>query len=413
MQIRRVLRCFAVDMYDPEIIARLAADKSELDGRALYNFSLKELKKRVSPEIWGKISSQDPLLQIPELEDVCDIEDALPHFHHTLPPHLSRPAILLNERQREAKRMTLQYMKAEPELLELREKEMNAFPVTSTDDYEVYTGMMIVRDPIWLLAEDIDIEWMKLRYKMMLEHGFVANLKPKDFDYEKEVSEFESERSIRLKNLERKMDNKEDLEYIPIQNSVHHLEADPYEKDSHSIAYAGGHRVWLLLKERDSGKWVFPTMKMFGTDSFIDCRWGLMKDTFGSSFKAFTLGPGAVKADVVDYPEPVIVKRPRVIEEDIYDLYMKRLKILFPKADKDELVKYLIKRYDMHPITKPEDLKINGKKVFYFRAIYESGNFTLKENGQYNDWAWVPKLEMNKYLDEDSFSRLTKAMTRN
>ena len=48
---RRLIRKF-VDLYDPAVIERLSKDKTlDFDGRALYNFSMKELKRRVSPDV--------------------------------------------------------------------------------------------------------------------------------------------------------------------------------------------------------------------------------------------------------------------------------------------------------------------------------------------------------------------------
>ena len=383
-----------------------------MDSRSFFNFSIKELKKKVPPEVWGKMISQDPLLKIPELEDVCDIADAIPHFHKSLPPHLSRPAILLDERQRAAKRLTLEFMKTEPQLIEERNKQLSEFPVLSSDSYEVQTGVMIVRDPIWLLADDIDIDWFKLRYKVMMEHGKMGNFKLKDFVDEEQSPDYDNERGIRLKKLEKLLDNKEDLSYAPIKDSTHYLEANYEEQDPHNIAYAAGYRVWLLLKEKATQKWVFPTIRMLGTQNFIDARNTIIRDAFVHEVKVHMLGPGAIKVDRIEYPTPEIIKRPRMMAEDIYDLYLRRMRVMFPKAKDEELIKYIAKRHDLHPITDSPEVPIKGKKVFYFRGIYTGGDLRLRERGLYNDWAWVPKMELNKYFDEDTFNRLATAMSK-
>ena len=151
---------------------------------------------------------------------------------------------------------------------------------------------------------------------------------------------------------------------------------------------------------------------MIGTDNFIDTKHNILHNSLGNQLKVHILGPSAVKVDIVNYNEPLLVDRPRLIAEDIYDLYIRRLKILFPKADRQELVKYLIKKYDMHEITESAKRGIKGKKVFYFRCIYDSGNFNVNERSKFSDWAWVPKLEMNKYLDEDNYYRFIKVMTK-
>lgn len=413
MRLRTLFRGFVADIYDPSVIEKLFKDKSmEIDSRALYNFSMKELKKRVTSDVWSKLTAGDPLFKIAELEDICDISDVIPHFHHTLPPHLTRAAALLDQRQREAKRVTLEYMKTEKALIEQRQKEINDFPILTTDSYEVHTGLMIVRDPIWLLCPQHDIDWFRIKYKTMVEHGKVANIDPKDFEYIPETPDFESERLVRLKQITKKLDDGEDLVYTPLPNTVHYLEADPNEPDPRSIGYAGGYCVWLLFKEKNSNNWVFPTYKMFGKQTFTECRRKILKEMLRTQLKTHILGPQAVKVDVVDYKDPITVTRPKYIEEDVYDLYMKRIKILFPNASDSDLVKYLIKKYDMVKNPEPMVKEIKGKKVYYFRCIYKNGTIDLKDNKYYSDWAWVPKPELNRYLNEENYNKFIKTMTK-
>ena len=53
MLVNKGLRRFALDFYDPAVIEKFmkAGQDFDIDGRSLYNFSAKELKKRISPEI--------------------------------------------------------------------------------------------------------------------------------------------------------------------------------------------------------------------------------------------------------------------------------------------------------------------------------------------------------------------------
>lgn len=408
----RLLRKFA-DLYDQTVIDKLIkGNYDEIDGRALYGFSLKELKKRVSPDVWATITANDPIFKIPELQDVCDIEDSLPHFHHSLPPHLSRPALLLDERQRAAKRMTLEYIKTEKAMVEERSKRINEFPILTTDTYELQAGLMVVRDPIWVLHDDVEVDWFKTRYKVLNDTGRVANLKIKDYEHDRAEDSIENDRNVRMRILERMMDNKEDLKYTPLKDSVHFLEADPNEKDPHSIAYAGGYRVWLLLKEKATGKWVFPIMRMVGNQSFAEVRRKIMKEIFDNKLNVHLLGPSPVKVDIVNHKEPVPVQRPRQVYEDIYDLYFNRSKLLFPQAKDQDIEKYLMKRYSISRHVESNTKEVKGKKSFYWRALYDNGSISLKPESPYNDWAWVPKLEMNRYLDEENYYRFIKVMTR-
>ena len=73
-------------------------EKHMQDARVSKAFSIRELKKKVSPEVWEKITEGDPLLKMKELEDIGSMEDVTAHKSKYLPAHLTRPAALLDER---------------------------------------------------------------------------------------------------------------------------------------------------------------------------------------------------------------------------------------------------------------------------------------------------------------------------
>jgi hypothetical protein len=86
------------------------------DARISKAFSIKELKRKVSPDVWSKLTAGDPLFRHKDLEDIGDMEDARPHKSKYLKGHLSRPAAILDERQRKAKRMSLDFENDEERL---------------------------------------------------------------------------------------------------------------------------------------------------------------------------------------------------------------------------------------------------------------------------------------------------------
>ena len=46
--------------------------------------------------------------------------------------------------------------------------------------------------------------------------------------------------------------------------------------------------------------------------------------------------------------------------------------------------------------------KCVGKKVFYFKAYHDQGAVKFKDN--FEDYAWVSKLELNKFVDEKDYA---------
>lgn len=403
-----------VDYYEKSNLDRILNTKTleDIDARALYNFSFKELKKHISPEVWSKIVKENPLYDIPEFYEINDFEDVVPHFHHTLPHVLSRPAIMLTDIQRAAKKMTLEYMKKETELINKRARAMTEFPVMTLDRYEVDVGLMIVREPIWLLHDEEEYKWINLHYKVLGEHGRIPSIKAKDFPFARDPMSGDDERSIRMRSILRKFENNEDLKFKPYEKpSIHWLEADPYETNPRSISYAGGYRVWLMLKERKTGKWVFPTAKMYGTHTFSDGLGKINNELLEARILYNMVGPTPCLVDVYNFEKPKVVDRPRLLSEDVYDLYFKRTKLLFENSDDATIENYLNKRYKMTRNTSPKTLETQGVKTFFYRAIYKQGIFDVTPNSYYEDWAWVPKLELNKYIEEDRYNRYVKVMS--
>jgi hypothetical protein len=362
--------------------------------------------------VWGKITKDNPLYDIPEFYEINDFEDITAHFHHTLPPNLTRPAILLSERQRAAKQMTLEYIKKENELIKKRAKTLTEFPVVTKDKYEVQTGLMVVRDPIWLLHDEVEHQYLKIKSKTFSEHGRFPALKSKDLGLKRDPPSGEDDRNTRMRGVLRIFDRKEDIKFTPYEHpSTHWLEADPYETDPRKIAYAGGYRVWLLLKEKSTKKWVFPTVRMFGAHTFEDGLGKITNELLETRILYNILGPYACLCDIRNFEKEKIVNRPRMLSEDVYELYFKRSKILFPDSDDETIEKYLMKRYYMTRNTLPVTIDLKGIKTFYFRAIYQRGVFDLKPESIYSDWAWVPKLEMNKYLTEEDYNSFIRVMS--
>ena len=48
--------------------------------------------------------------------------------------------------------------------------------------------------------------------------------------------------------------------------------------------------------------------------------------------------------------------------------------------------------------------KLNGRKVFYYEFIHESGEVKL-DTKFYNDYAWVPIFDFHKYFTEEQWNK--------
>lgn len=404
----RLVRYFSKDPYDSQNLEKFKAlGHDYADARTFNNFSIRELKKRVPQPLWEEITKGDPLYSNPELADIWDIQDVKPFAYKYLPAYLTRPAIALNQREREARRLTIEFSKQEKELKSEREAQRSVFPLLTTDDFELNVGLLLMRSPIWLLVDDEDIAFFRTRYNAYKAHKLCYQFSDR-MEPNRMIKGLQNERDIRKKELERKLEEGEEIEYDPVKGSTHYLEADRWDDDPRSIAYAGGYKVYLLVKEKKTQQWGFPSAPLYGETLFEDTKSLILKDLLGEQVKVHQWGPRPVGVYSAQFEQLEKRERPKYFQEDVYSLYLKRLKILFPKAKETDLTKYLVRKYDMSPHPEPRIREIKGKKTFYFLSHYLSGDIHLRDTEQYDDFAWVPKVEFNKYFSLQDFAQFSR-----
>jgi hypothetical protein len=403
------LRKFASDPYDPEFLRRiLSLGNNYSDARAFDEYNFVELKKRVSPEIWNQITMNDELFKEIGMQ-ITDFQDVKPIDSKYVPPSLSRPAFLLDERERRARRLAVDFHLSEKSLKKERLRGLNAFPALTSDDYEVHIGVILMREPVWLTLNQTNAEWFKLRHNTNKKFGLFPKAKDQLLELpEKPVTDDPAAKKRAA--LEKRFDTtREVYETDYIKGSLHFLEANPYESDPREMSYAGGNNVYLLLKDKHSEKWVFPTSQAIGFRKIGDCR----DEILGSICKDVEyhhLGPSPVLALKEEFEKPLTLKRPKYFEEDEYEMVFKRTQILFPRASAAEVESFLLKRYNLSRVSEANERVVKGRKTFFFRTYHVNNPFQLVENERYSDWAWVPKVDLNKYMDRENYYRFINSL---
>jgi len=117
------------------------------------------------------------------------------------------------------------------------------------------------------------------------------------------------------------------------------------------------------------------------------------------------LGPSSALAHKEDFETKYGTERPVKFSEDIYRMVYERTKVLFPQSSDSEIEKYLFKRYDMVAPPLDRNLEVKGRVTFYFKSLHYEGDVKLINTDKYEDMAWVPKPEMNKFLSREDFSK--------
>ena len=237
------------------------------------------------------------------------------------------------------------------QLSDLKTNPATDFVVTK-DLHRADLGLLISRKPIFWDIEDTEIDHLKAVHRLKSKYDLYPPVFPEFVDFPKREllnqnesrDEFVTFRKKTEKGLEEYRENSKMYQY-----------SDPGIIDNKSIQHAGTYEVYLFVKK--DGKWQLPYTPLDNTSSFE-----LLKDVFFKSFAdkwtvCFTKNyPIAVKRDVISENEKK--------ENEFY-------------------------------------AKCRGRKIYIFPAHHEEGIIKLK--GNFEDYAWVSKPELSKFLTKEDF----------
>lgn len=170
------------------------------------------------------------------------------------------------------------------------EIDKSDFYANSVDYMRIDCGIMIMRPPIFMFYSKMDRDFHLYRNKIMNEYYLDMRKYYEDFVNEASVLD-----SIYLNNSYVSTSNKDN-------HPTHEIKAedgtvkkycgaskswrlvDPNVLDHHSLHYASQQRVYLLLKNKYTGEWEFPTRPVFGAESFIKARKNLFSSISNDSW---------------------------------------------------------------------------------------------------------------------------------
>lgn len=242
------------------------------------------------------------------------------------------------------------------QLSDLQTNPLTDFVVTK-DLFRADLALLISRRPIFWDLGDEEIDHLKATHKLRSKYDlyspvfeeFVDFNKKELFGYNESRDEIVTHRKKTEKGLKEYRQNSKLFQYV-----------DPSVVDNRSIQHASSSEVYLFVKI--DGKWQIPYIPLDNSSSFE-----LIKDVFFKSFAdkwtiSFTKNyPVAVKRDFISEREKT--------ENEFYG-------------------------------------KCKGRKLYLFPAHHDEGTIKFKEgcfNGRFEDFAWVSKPELSKFVDKKDF----------
>ena len=241
------------------------------------------------------------------------------------------------------------------------------FYVFSRDFFRIDVGLMIARPPIFMHMREIDNEWNKMRSRVMNEYHSNQKSLVSEFDELSKMNE-----SMYAQNSyasESNLDNFPTHEYTDPQTGETHLycaasknytNVDPACPDWRTLHYAPEDRTYLLLRNKHTKEWEFPTAPMYFGQTFLKAKQSLFADISSSTWKVIYVG---------NMPQ-LHTLRPFTVAE----------------KEEDE---------DNHAL--------KGVRTYFFHANHYRGMALAENFGHipYDDVAWVPKRKMNEFMTKE------------
>lgn len=166
--------------------------------------------------------------------------------------------------------------------------------VFTRDNMRADVGLIVSRPPIFLHMRERDIEFLKARSSIMSEYHCDTKQYIEEFEEVAKLNEHVLAGNPYASTSKQNLDNypthawkdpqsRETLEYAAASKSF--VNVDPEADDVRSLHYAAEDRTYLILKNKYTEEWEFPTTTMcFGT-SFLRAKQDLFVELSGNQWK--------------------------------------------------------------------------------------------------------------------------------
>jgi len=266
--------------------------------------------------------------------------------------------------------------KLKAEMIKRFKIDKDCVPVVSKDGLKVEVGLIIQRPPIFMHLRERDVDFMKLRQDIMNEYFMDMKQFTNEFGEASLLNEdllaanpYISEMNLDNYPTHKATEEGKDAEYCA--GSKYYKKVDPTCDDRRSIHYASEDRTFLILKNKYTGVWEFPTGSCFMGNTMLRCKQNLFLRLSDNVWRTRFFGKLPLVSTVRDFTE-------------------------------DEK--------DNSGVTLEGSLK--GVRTYFFGAHHLRGLTVINtENNPYDDYAWIPKRQLNEYFDEEYYNGFIHSLT--
>ena len=187
----------------------------------------------------------------------------------------------------------------------------SAFHIFSRDFMRVDVGLFIQRPPIFMTMRERDVAYLKFKNDVM--NKYYCNTKQFSDEFE-EMSKLNEDvlgdnpysSKMNLDNFPTHRAPGTQTEYCAA--SKHFSNVDPAMEDRRTLHYAAEDRTYLLVRNRFTKEWEFPTTKINFGQTFLRAKQNLFNviaadDKAGTSWKVKYFGQSPIVATIRELSE--------------------------------------------------------------------------------------------------------------
>lgn len=263
-----------------------------------------------------------------------------------------------------------------------------AFQVFSRDFMRVDVGLMIQRPPIFLTVRDRDVKFLKYKNDIMNEYYCNAKQFSDEFEEVSKLNEdiladnpYSSKMNLDNYPTHKVPGSNPAIEYAAA--SKYFGNVDPNMQDRKTIHYAAEDRTYMIVRNRYTLEWEFPTGKMNFGQTFMRGKQNL--------FNVIAHDPSPQSSGIANTTWKV-------------------------KYFGNAPIAATIREFTQAERVQPENKMLKGVRTFFFQAHHwrglpsiSPGDLPEAPNHDYDDFAWVPKRQLNEYFSKDYFEVFAKA----
>lgn len=236
----------------------------------------------------------------------------------------------------------------------------------SSDLYRIDVGFLLARPPLIDDVTDVEMQRRILSHKLKKKNNLYPQIDASlyDFNMKDPMEDIKMKDPMYRMTHEKKEQDGRFTAYHEYSRDIKHL--DMVDKSLTEIQVYPKHTVYLLVQQED-GTWTFPN-KTLEHDMYL------------------RLSMESLRNKILGYECSTVMV-------DSFPSFCWYESISAEEIKENRLLQ-----------------KVKGRKIFFYRLMYNTGSFSHNLLKNYKAYHWVPKQKLQEYISKENYDRMIKCL---